>query len=173
MPTPIERPLADEHAPYYAPYVALVPDGDLLASLDQDTLAWQALLARVDEARGDHRYADGKWTIRELVAHVVDAEQIFAYRLLRVARGDATPLPGFDENAYVANGHFARLGLAGLGSRLQAVRAATVALLRSLDADELARRGTASGKPVSARAIAWIIAGHAMHHRRVLAERYL
>ncbi len=167
------RPGDDEVPAFYARYVALVPEGDIA-----DTLATQLdgtldLLADHSDDDGLHRYAPGKWSIKQVVEHLADTERVFSARLLRFARADATPLPGFDENDYAdAAGSDAR-PLAALMGDLRAVRAATVALVRGLAPDALDRRGTASGVEIRARAIPWIIAGHELHHRRVLRERYL
>jgi hypothetical protein len=167
------RPQPDEHAPFYGGYVALVPDGDVIEILERQADAMQALLASVPEERGGHRYAPGKWSIREVVGHLADTERIMACRALRIARGDPTPLPGFDENAYVEQGGFDTRSLEGLGLELRAARRHTVELFRHLPARAWARRGVANGVPVSVRALAHIIAGHEMHHRALLQERYL
>ena len=167
------RPEATEFAPFYAGYVAAVPEGDIINILRRGGDEWQSVLAELPEARGDHRYADGKWSIRQLVGHVSDAERIFTYRALRVARGDTTPLAAFDENAYAETAGSERRTLSALAEELKAVRAATVALFTSLPDDAWTRTGTASGKTVSVRALAYITAGHAQHHLKILRERYL
>jgi uncharacterized damage-inducible protein DinB len=169
----IPRPDASEHLPYYSKYVDRVPDGDLLQTLRQQLDETLALVGGLDEAQGGHRYAPGKWSIRESLNHVIDAERIFAYRALRISRGDQTPLESFDENAYAeAAGADART-LVDLAYELRHVRMASLALFASLSDEALARRGTASGGTVSVRALAWIIAGHEMHHVALLRERYL
>ena len=132
----------------------------------------RALLRDLPAGRAEHRYAAGKWSVAEVVGHLADAERVFSYRALRIARGDETPLPGFDENAYVPAGRFDRRPIADVVDEFTAVRHATLALLRGLPEDTLTRTGTASGYAVSARALAWIIAGHELHHRAVLRERY-
>ena len=169
----IPRPDASEHLPYYAKYIDRVPDGDLLQTLRTQLADTLSLVRGLDESRGGHRYAPGKWTIREVLAHVIDAERIFAYRVLRIARGDATPLASFDENAYAENAEAESRTLADLAEELEHVRLGNVAMLRALSDEALARLGTASGGPVSARALAWIIAGHELHHVSLLRERYL
>jgi len=171
--TAASRPDATEFAPFYAGYVALVPEGDIVNILRRDGDEWQSVLAELPEARGDHRYAEGKWTIRQLVGHVSDAERIFAYRALRIARGDQTPLASFDEDAYADAAGSDRRTLSALAAELRVVRESTVALLSSLPDDAWTRTGTASGKTVSVRALAWITAGHAQHHLKILRERYL
>jgi hypothetical protein len=141
----------------------------LLESQLADTLA---LLRRVPRDREDFAYADGKWSVKEVVGHLSDSERVFAYRALRFARNDPTELASFDENAWVANADFGRRGLADLVEEFDAVRHATIRLAKSLNADELARRGTANGNGVSVRALFYIIAGHERHHVGLLRERY-
>jgi hypothetical protein len=169
----LSRPGTDEFSPYYTPYVARVPDGDLLATLESQLGETLALLRAVGPERSLHRYAPGKWSMRDLVQHLSDAERIFAYRALRIARGDETPLPGWDENRYAPAANADRRSWPDLIAELAAVRAATLALFRGLDADAFARRGIANGQPVTVRALVWIIAGHERHHVAVLRERYL
>jgi len=163
----------DEHAAFYAGYIAEALDGDVLDALTAQGPRLAQMVRAIPEARGDHRYAEGKWSIKDVVLHVCDAERIFSYRLLRFARGDATDLPGFDERAYVAHAGAASRTLAGVSEELKAIRLATVTLLTPLDDTAMSRRGTANNNPFSARALAWIIAGHAEHHARILRERYL
>lgn len=166
-------PLPGEYAPYYGKYIERVPAGDIARTLEENARETDALL-RSEGARAlaDHRYAEGKWSVKEVVGHLTDAERIFAYRMLRIARGDTTPLPGFDENAYVPAGEFDARTLDELLEDFLAVRNATIRLVRSLSADAWSRRGTASDQPVSARALAFIIAGHELHHRTILEQRY-
>ena len=169
----ITRPAPDEFAQWYADYIAEVPGDDALAVLTASRTKTAVLLAGIPAAKAGYRYAAGKWTVREVVGHVTDAERIFSYRLLRIARGDVTPLASFDENQYVPEGRFEERSLADLAAELGTVRDSTLALLGGLDPARLERRGIASEKSVSARAIAWIIAGHELHHLRVLGEKYL
>jgi hypothetical protein len=168
-----DRPDPSEFAPFYAGYVAGIPDGDLLVTLEAQIGEYFQSLNPLTDARANATYAPGKWTIKELLLHVIDAERVFSYRAMRIARGDQTPLPGFDEKVWVPNSGAGERTLADLLGELRAVRAATLALLRHLPADATGRRGTASGVEVTVRALAWIIAGHALHHLRILRERYL
>jgi uncharacterized damage-inducible protein DinB len=168
-----QRPAQDEYAPYYGGYVALVPAGDIVAILATQLDDTLALLRELSDDQALHRYEPGKWSIKEVIGHVIDAERIFGCRALRFARGDTAPLPGFAENAYVPAGAFDGRPLASLLAELAAVRRATVALLAGLPADAWARGGTASNSRVSVRGLAWIIAGHELHHRDILAARYL
>ena len=169
----IPRPDAAEYAPYYGTYIGKVPEGDVLQTLEDQRRETQQLLAGLSETKALHRYAPGKWSIKEVIGHVVDAERVFSYRALRFARADDTALPGFDEKAWVPAGKFDARSLNDLAAELDAVRHATIALFRGLDAAALARRGTASNNAVTVRAIAWIIAGHERHHVALLRERYL
>ena len=164
----IDRPAPDAYAPFYAGYVAAVPDGDLLGTLASQPDAWAALL---DGADADHAYAEGKWTVRELTQHVVDTERVFAFRALWWARGDGSPLPGFEQDVWVR--HDPGQPLASLVDELRAVRASTLAFARALPPEALDCAGVASGATMSVRAALWIIAGHTAHHERILRERYL
>jgi uncharacterized damage-inducible protein DinB len=169
----IPRPDASEHLPYYSKYIDRVPDGDLLQTLRTQMDDTLALVRGLDEAQGGHAYAPGKWTIRGVLNHLIDAERIFAYRALRIARGDQTPLESFDENAYAETAGADARTLADLADEMEHVRRANLSLFGSLSDEALARRGTASGGVVSVRALAWIIAGHEVHHVALLRERYL
>lgn len=169
----IARPGPDECAPYFAQYLAKVPEGDLLDILEGQWEELGCLLEELDDEAADYRYAEGKWSVKELLGHLLDAERIFAYRLLCIARGEQAPLPGFDENAYVANGGFDARPLESLLEEYDLVRGSTLALLRGLDEAAFDRRGTSNKNPVSVRALAWILAGHEHHHMSVLRERYL
>ncbi len=166
----------DEHAPYYGRYVArakeAVGDGDVVAHLAAQGERTAALLAGVPADREGFRYEPGKWSVREVVGHLSDTERVMAYRALRIARGDETPLPGFDQDVFMAHSGFDARTLADLTDEYAAVRRATLALLSHLDDAALARRGTASGNPVTVRALVGIIAGHELHHLAILRERY-
>lgn len=169
----IDRPAAGEYAPFYSPYVAGVPDGNLLTFLEAQGAEMAGLLAPVSEARGNSAYAPGKWTLKEVIGHISDAERVFGYRALRFARGDETPLAGFDEKSWVPQSGASDRTLADLVEEFRAVRAATLAFLRHLSPEAVGRRGTANNVPVTVRGLAWIIAGHAAHHHRIIRERYL
>lgn len=165
-------PRADEYAQPYRPYVSKVPQGNVLDQLERQGTSTAALLARVAPERARYRYAEGKWSVTEVIGHLSDAERIFSYRALRIARGDQTPLPGFDENTYTPAGEFDRRPLADVAREFALVRAATVALFRGFPDEAWNRRGTASNHPVSVRGCAHIIAGHELHHLEVLRTRY-
>ena len=166
------RPDRSEHAPYYGTYVAHVPDGDIVATLQHQVGDTLAVLRQVPEDVAGRRYAEGKWSVREVIGHLSDAERVFAYRAMRFARSDATPLPSFDENAFVANASFDARTIASLCDEFEAVRGASVQFFRSLNAEEWDRSGTASNARMSVRALAWVIAGHELHHAGVLKSRY-
>ena len=167
------RPAADEYAPYYGTYIAKVADGDVIDALKGQITGTLGYLRAIPESRGGHRYAEGKWSIREVVGHLADAERVFAYRALRFARDDSTPLPGFDENRYVAATRFEERPLAALLREYRAVREATIAFFESLTQEEWLRTGIVNGYPASVRGLAFHMVGHELHHLRVIRERYL
>ncbi|MFZ0947829.1 MAG: DinB family protein [Candidatus Sulfotelmatobacter sp.] len=168
----IARPQPDEYAPYYGRYISLVPGEDILGTLDQQRRQSMMLLSGRNENDGEFRYAPDKWSAKEVLGHICDAERVFAYRALRISRADATPLEGFEQDDYVRNGPFAHRPLTDLVEEFIAVRRATLSLLRNLDEAAWMRRGTANKNEVSVRGIAYIIAGHELHHRRILEEKY-
>jgi hypothetical protein len=166
------RPPNDEFPTFYAGYVAAVPDGDIVALLRSLGEQHKATLAKIPESKGGYRYAGDKWSIKVVLGHVIDAERIFTYRALRIARGDETPLPGFAENDFArASGSDTR-NVGDLLAELAAVRESTACMFASLPGDAWSRRGTVNGGGVSVRAIAYIIAGHAQHHMNILRDRY-
>ena len=172
IPAP-SRPATGEFNEFYAAYIAMVPDGDVRDHLEQQA----AETARFIRAKGDawamSRYAPGKWTVKEVINHITDAERIFTYRALRIARGDQTNLASFDENAYVPVANSDARTVTDLLEEFAAVRAATVKLVRSFDAAAWARKGSASGHAITVRALGYITCGHELHHLRVLKERYV
>jgi hypothetical protein len=169
---PIPRPQTGEHIPYFGRYIEKVTGDDARVALARQIDDTLALLRPLDETRALHRYEPGKWSVKEVVGHVMDGERVFAYRALRFARKDETPLPGFDENTWVPAGNFDRRPLADLLDEFAAVRAATLRLFGGFEESALTRMGRANDAPVSVRALAWIIAGHEVHHRGLLIERY-
>ncbi|HEX8634788.1 MAG TPA: DinB family protein [Pyrinomonadaceae bacterium] len=167
------RPAETEYAPYYGKYVSLVHGDDILAVLSDQLSATLALLRGIPESQAGFRYADGKWSINELVGHMIDAERIFAYRALRFGRNDQTPVPGFEQDDYIRHASFDACSLGDLTAEFESVRRATLFLFRHLDAAAWMRRGIASDSEVSVRALAYIIAGHELHHAGILRDRYL
>jgi uncharacterized damage-inducible protein DinB len=168
----IARPQPGEYAPYYDRYICLVQGEDILDTLDQQRRQTMLTLCSRDDEEGEFRYAPDKWSVKEVLGHVCDSERIFAYRALRISRADATPVEGFEQDDYVRNGPFAQRPLADLVEDFIAVRRATLSLLRNLDEAAWSRRGVANKNEVTVRALAYIIAGHELHHRRILEEKY-
>lgn len=168
----IPRPEAGECAPYYDRYISLISGTDILGTLDAQRRQMLILLCGREEADGDFRYAPDKWSAKEVLGHVCDTERIFAYRVLRISRGDRTPIEGFEQDDYVRNGPFAKVPLSEIIEDYIAVRRATLTLLRNLDEQAWTRRGIANKNEVSVRALAYLTAGHELHHRRILEEKY-
>jgi uncharacterized damage-inducible protein DinB len=167
----ISSPTPGEFAPYYAGYIGKVPDTGPVASLEAQRAEIRAL-RDLSEERGTHRYDEGKWSVKEVLGHLADAERVFCYRLLRIARADTTPLAGFDENQWAVTAPHHGRPTAEVVDELLAIREATLALVRSLDAAALDRSAEANGQAITARAIVWILAGHTQHHMHILHERY-
>jgi len=166
------RPDADEYAPYYHTYIEKVDGDHPVAALARQTLRAFAVYDAIDPGKAGYRYAPDKWSVQEVIGHVTDAERVFAFRALWFARGDTNPLPGFDENAWVPAASFGQVALADVVHALRTQREATLSMLRTFDAGAWTRRGTANGKVMSVRALAFVIAGHEAHHLGVLRERY-
>jgi uncharacterized damage-inducible protein DinB len=168
----IGRPEAEESTPYYHRYIARVSNDSLGRQLMDQLREVERLFETVTDREAMARYAEGKWSIKEILGHLSDTERIFSYRLLRIARGDTTPMEGYDENAYVPAARFDDRPLPMLLAELRAVRQSTAALLEGLPADAWTRWGEANGDPVTVRALAYIIVGHVTHHLGVLQDRY-
>jgi hypothetical protein len=166
------RPAGNEYAPFYAGYVALVAESDVLAVLEGQIDEIRRLLLSVPAEKETYRYAEGKWSLRQVLGHLVDAERVFGHRAFCFSRGEQAALPSFDENEYVAAARSDHVPLRDLLDELALVRQANLCVFRRLDDHEWARVGTASGLPVSVRALAFIMAGHPRHHLNVLRERY-
>lgn len=169
----LSLPLPGEYAEGLAKYLANAPSGDpyilLAAQIDEA----EALLGGLTEAQGLHRYAEGKWSLKDLLQHLTDVERIFAYRCLRIARGDSTPLPGFDDNAFAAAARADAQPMAVLLADFRAARQSSLALFRSLTDDAWLRVGNSNGRDLSARCIPYMALAHAAHHLNVARERYL
>lgn len=172
LPSIVSRPEPGEYAPYYDRYISLIQGNEILTTLDAQRRQMLLLMSGRDESDGDYRYAPDKWSVKEVIGHICDTERIFAYRALRISRGDRTPIEGFDQDPYVQNGPFARRALADLIEDYIAVRRATLTLFRNLDEQAWLRRGIANNNEVSVRAIAYTTAGHELHHRRILEQKY-
>lgn len=159
--------------PFYQGYVHLVKDSDLFENLDRSMRLTQELLRRVSEEQGNHAYAPGKWTIKELLCHMIDAERVFAYRALRFARNDKTPLAGFEEKDYAPEANAHNRTVAGTGLEMKRLRETTIDLFRSFSPEMLQRTGTANNSTISVVNIGFVVAGHETHHRLILEQRYL
>ena len=168
----IARPEAGEYNPYYDRYISLVSGTDILGTLDAQRRQTLLLLSGRDDADGSFRYAPDKWSAKEVLGHVCDSERIFAYRALRISRGDQTPIEGFEQDDYVKNGPFAKMPMEEIVEDYIAVRRATLTLFRNLDESAWTRRGVANKNDISVRALAYVIAGHELHHRGILEEKY-
>ncbi len=168
----MNRPLESEYAPFYRGYVAHVSEEEILPVLRSQLDALDVMLNRVSSEQETYRYAEGKWSIRELVGHLIDAERVFGYRAFCIARGESRNLPAFDENEYMLSAPYNQIDLDDLLSELRLVRLSNIAMLRTLDEQAWMRIGTANGSPVSVRALAFIMAGHVRHHMGILRERY-
>jgi hypothetical protein len=172
--TTIDRPRADEHAEYFGRYISKVPqNADLISLLREQAMETVALLQGLTPKQSEYAYAPGKWNIKQVIGHIIDAERVFVYRAMCFARQDKTELPPFDENAYVDNANFNERTLADLLEEFQVVRSATIHFAKTLDADSVARVGIASKKPISVRALLYVIAGHERHHVELFREKYL
>jgi len=166
------RPASTEYAPHFSRYVDRVPEEDILATLERQSVETAKLLASIDENKAAHRYAEGKWSVKEVIGHLTDAERVFAYRAMCIARGEGQPLPGFDENLYVENASFDAWSFAELAEQYALMRRSSILLLRNLPEHAWARQGTASNNPITVRALAWVMVGHERHHVAILRERY-
>jgi hypothetical protein len=168
----MKPPQADEYAAFYQKYIDTVSDS-VLAELDHQANSFPAFLNGISADKASFAYAEGKWTIKELVGHIIDTERIMVYRALRVGRNDKTPLPGFEENDYVSNAHFCDRTLQSLAEEFAVLRKANMYLLRSFTEEEIQRRGVSNGTDISVRALIFILAGHLNHHRTIIEQRYL
>ena len=168
----MNRPLESEYAPYYQGYITHVTEDEILPVLRSQLDALDVLLNQVAPEHETFRYADGKWSIREVIGHLIDTERVFGYRALCIARGESKSLPGYDEKEYMLRAPYDRIDLEDLLSELRLVRLSNIAMLRNLDGEAWLRTGIANDSPVSVRALAFIMAGHARHHMDVLSQRY-
>jgi len=170
---PITRPTISEYAPYFQTYIQLVNEDDLVLALKRIAKIWNDLIGEIPEQKLNYRYADGKWSIKEVLIHLTDAERVFAYRALRFARNDKTELSGFDENFWAKESHADERSLESLIKEHNNVRGASISLFENLTDEISMRSGPANGKEISVRALGYIICGHELHHLRVIQERYL
>ncbi len=169
----MRRPEPNEYAPYYQRYIDLVKGDNPIKALENQIIAMQAFLSEIPEDKENYRYAEGKWSIKEIIGHLIDTERIFGYRALSFARKEKTPLPGFEENDYVAAANFEKRSFYNLVHEYNLVRESHLALFKSFDEQALSQVGNANGNDMSVRAIIFSIAGHELHHLQVIRERYL
>ena len=169
----MRRPENNEYGEWYAGYVSSITEMDVVTVLAEQIEEIAGLYGSIDEAKGTFTYAEGKWTVKELLGHIIDAERVFGYRLHRFSHGDATPLSSFDQDIYVANGRSNSRTFADLIDEFVSQRRSNVALIRSFRQEDWNLTGIASDNPVSVRALAFIMAGHVRHHSSILKERYL
>jgi uncharacterized damage-inducible protein DinB len=166
------RPAKGDYAEYYQPYIDLVKGDDILRILVEQNMESQNILNSISESKGDYTYAEGKWTVKEVVGHMMDVERIFAYRALCIARGESKPLPGMDQDEYVRNGRFNKRQLFDLVYEYRLVRESNILLFGSFEKQVLLNRGNASGYDVTVLALMYMTAGHEKHHLNILLERY-
>lgn len=166
------RPETNECALYYNKYIDLVQGDSVKEIVNNHAFDLQEFFNNLPEQKADFSYGANKWTLKQVLQHLTDAERVFAYRALRISRNDASPLSSFDENAYVENGFSQQRALSSLKQEFNAVRAATDIFLLSLNDEQVMRIGTASNNPVSVNALAFIIYGHLLHHKNIFKERY-
>lgn len=162
----------NEYAPYYSTYVELVSDGDFIQTLVQQMEETIALLKDISDHQAHFRYAPEKWSLKEVIGHIADTERIMSFRLVSIARGETVALPGYNDNEYVQNASFNKQSVEDLLQNLYIVRQSTIHLIKSLSSEDLLRRGTANNSEVTVRALIAIIAGHELHHRNIIRERY-
>ncbi|MED3561319.1 DinB family protein [Bacillus xiapuensis] len=169
----LQRPNESEYPAYYQPYIQLVPEGNLLQVLKDELQKTITLFEGISEEDSYFRYDENKWSIKEVLCHMADTERIMSYRLLRVGRGDETPLAGFNENDYVNGSQIERLPLKNILDDFLATRNATISLIQNMPETAWENKGVANDTPITTRSIAYIIAGHAIHHKKIITERYL
>lgn len=167
------RPDKGEYAPYYEKYVLRVPGDNSVLALQELMDQTQTLLSQIDEEKSLFRYAEGKWSIKELIGYLIDTERVFGFRALCFARNDKTPIAGMEQDDYVRNANFDDVKFADLAGEFRSVRNSTIAMFQNLTAAAWLRSGVASDNLVSVRALAFMIAGHEIHHLNILNERYL
>jgi uncharacterized damage-inducible protein DinB len=172
-PAKISKPLPIEYAPHYATYIKLVAGEDLIHELETGRQQFLEFIRSIPESKLNYRYAEDKWTIKEIIIHIMDTERIFSYRALRFSRNDATPVPGFDEDEYIPEANGAGRDLDGLLEEYNALRTSTIEFFKYMTAEMTMRTGIANNKEISVRSLAYVIVGHEIHHANVIKARYL
>ncbi len=169
----MNHPDKNEYAEYYDRYVSLVEETDIIKVFEDQQAEVRELFKEITEEKSLYSYAEGKWTIKELLGHLTDGERIFAYRALRISRADKTPMEGFEQDGYIENSNFNNTKLSELLDEFLYTRKANIIFFQNLTGENWLRTGTASGATVSVRALAYIMVGHIRHHVSILRERYL
>jgi len=169
----MNRPETSEYAPYYERYISLVADSDIVGVLGAQPTRLQDMLTALPEDKGEFRYSEGKWSIKELLGHIIDGERIFAYRAYRISRGDETPIEGFEQDGYIEHAHSNDRSFADILEEISLLRRANLIFIKNLSDEGWLRIGTASDASVSTRALVYIMAGHVEHHLAILKDRYL
>ena len=169
----MNRPETDEFFSYYNTYISLIEGNEVWPVLDAQVSEIRAMFSAMPEERGAFAYEAGKWSIKEVLSHLIDGERIFAYRILRISRGDETPIEGFEQDGYIEHSNANNRSFAELIEEFDLQRRSNLLMLRNISEEGSRRMGTASGKPISVRALTYITAGHVRHHINILNERYL
>ena len=169
----MQRPSSNEYDPYYENYISLVENENILDCLSTQISELRSILNALPEEKGAHSYETGKWTVKELLSHIIDGERMFAYRVLRISRGDTTPIEGFEQDGYIENSHASERTFAEMLEEFELLRRANLILFNNLHEADWARSGTANEKEITVRALVFIMGGHVRHHLNILRERYL
>ena len=169
----MSRPEKTEYAQFYETYVSLVNESDVVSAMQKQADEVSDLFSRISDEKGLYAYAEGKWTINELLGHLIDGERIFAYRAFRISRRDKTPLAGFDQNPYIENADYNSVKLAKLLAEFSLLRQSNILLFNNISDEMWTRKGIASDNEISVRALAYIMVGHIRHHVKILKDRYL
>lgn len=167
------RPNKEDHIPYFENYISMVPENDVVSALVQNKKEINAILSQIPGSKGDHAYAEGKWTVKQLLNHIIDTERIFCYRALRFARGDAQQLKSYDENLYAANASLLNTTIELQIQEFNAVRDASILFYKQLTEKQLKLKGKLESGETTVLSLGYVICGHATHHIQVLKERYL
>lgn len=168
----IPAPQSNEYAEYYGKYIRLVKEGNILDTLENQLQNLTDLFSKIDDEKSNFRYAEGKWSIKEVLGHLIDAERVFAYRALGISRNDKQPLLSFDENEYINRSNYSSIPFQQIVNEFSLVRQSNILMFKSFTDEVWLRIGTAGNHPVSVRAVTYILAGHAEHHKNILVERY-
>lgn len=169
----MKRPEKSEYAEFYDGYVSSVEETDIVSAMQKQLTGMENLFSSLSEEKGSFAYAENKWTIKELLGHLIDGERVFSYRALRISRKDQTPLAGFDQDLFIENAAFNQTKLADLANEFLNLRRANILFFQNLSEESWSRTGIASDNPISVRALAYIIVGHVRHHEKILKEKYL